>query len=115
MVKAVIALPARQPELITLRVFLDLDMATAAALLGISRRTHRHARDATPTSFSPCAMPLPKPRTARVRIEDEASDPVSPKLKQISRSGAYTRCTPGSTPPSATGAAHSRMAPSPGP
>ena len=36
---AVMALPARQREVITLRVFFDLDMATTAALLGLSPGT----------------------------------------------------------------------------
>jgi len=45
LVTAVRALPARQREVITLRVFFDLDMATTAALLGISPGTvgaHMH-------------------------------------------------------------------------
>lgn len=45
LVTAVMALPARQREVITLRVFFDLDMATTAALLGISPGTvgaHMH-------------------------------------------------------------------------
>jgi RNA polymerase sigma-70 factor (sigma-E family) len=39
LVAAVRALPVRQREVVTLRVFFDLDMATTAALLGISPGT----------------------------------------------------------------------------